>query len=126
MTKINFFRATGLKRLLMPVFLAVFTVTMIYPFAAKSQETIALQHFQYYKVRVGTGSLAGKSTLIIAAFTQKGFIKVVVDEQNSSLQITAPKGKMIEDVKNVLASFNIGIIQYLEEYTNSPPTIFKN
>ncbi len=81
---------------------------------------------QYFLVRSVPGSLKGRSAQLKPAFTGPHFIAVEIDEKTSLLKIIANKGTKIEDVKAILVSFNLGIIEYTEEYTNSFPTIFAN
>ena len=70
--------------------------------------------------------LKGLSAQLKPAFTVPHFIAVEIDEKTSILKIIANKGTKIEDVKAILVSFNLGIIDYSEEYTNSFPSIFSN
>ncbi|MBK6987028.1 MAG: hypothetical protein IPI10_02820 [Bacteroidetes bacterium] len=81
---------------------------------------------QYFLVRSVPGSLKGLSAQLKPAFTVPHFIAVEIDEKTSILKIIANKGTKIEDVKAILVSFNLGIIDYSEEYTNSFPSIFSN
>ncbi len=81
---------------------------------------------QYFLVRSVPGSLKGLSSQIRPAFTSPHFLAVEIDEKTSILKIIANKGTRIEDVKAILVSFNLGIIDYQEEYTCTAPTIFTN
>ena len=81
---------------------------------------------QYFLVKSAPGSLKGLSVQLKSAFTAPQFIAVEIDEKTSLFKIISNKGTKIEDVKAILVRFNLGIIDYQEEYTCTLPTIFTN
>ncbi len=81
---------------------------------------------QYFLVKSAPGSLKGLSAQLKPAFTAPHFVAVEIDEKASLFKIIANKGTKIEDVKAILVRFNLGIIDYQEEYTCTFPTIFTN
>jgi hypothetical protein len=79
---------------------------------------------QYFLVFTQRGSLKGLSSSIKSAFPTKQFISVEIDEINSMFKIVSSKGTKIEDVKAVLVGFNLNIVDYQEQYSNSTPVFF--
>lgn len=81
---------------------------------------------QYFLVTTVAGSLKGLTSQLKQAFTAPHFVSIEIDEATSILKIVSNKGTKIEDVKAVMKGFNLFILDYKEEYTNSFPGIFTN
>ena len=122
-----------IKKLLSSAFILFFTTQVILLAQNGSDQNSSVsinfsqqQNIHFFLLNTKTGSMKGMSSTLKSAFSASPYISISVIEKKSRLKITAQKGTKIEDIKLILASFNIGCLNYQEAYSIAPPAFFTN